>query len=127
MATTKLPTDRYDKSRSLISLTPEDGDKPVHISIGSVANFITGEQLGDLLTQFVNRNSAPRNADQAAAAVEQAHRTLQGLCVNFAIQFLLAYDPGNFVDARNEGAKALCDRLRAEQKADPSKFFVPFI
>ena len=127
MATTKLPTDRYDDSRKLISITPEGGDAPVHIAIDGIATHITGAQLGDLLTQFVNRNSSPREADAAAAAVEQAHRTLQGLCVNFALQFLLAYDPGIFVDARNEGAKAVCDRLRAEQKADSAKFFVPFI
>lgn len=127
MATTKLTADRYDASRKLISITPEGGDAPVHVGIDSIATHITGEQLGDLLTQFVNRNSSPREADRAAAAVEQAHRTLQGLCVNFALQFLLAYDPGMFTDARNEGAKAVCDRLRAEQKADPAKFFVPFI
>jgi len=127
MATIELKTDRYDDSRKLISLTPQGGDAPVHIGIDSIATHITGEQLGDLLANFVNHNSAPRNAHLAAAAVEQAHRTIQGLCVNFAIQFLLAYDPGTWTDARNEGAKAVCDRLRAEQKADSAKFFVPFI
>lgn len=127
MATTKLTADRYDASRKLISITPEGGDAPVHIGIDGIATHITGEQLGDLLTQFVNHNSSPLNADQAAAAVEQAHRTIQGLCVNFAVKFLLAYNPGIFVDARNEGAKAVCDRLRRIQNEFPADLFVPFI
>lgn len=127
MATTKLTADRYDASRKLISITPEGGDAPVHIGIDGIATHITGEQLGDLLTQFVNRNSSPREADRAAAAVEQAHRTIQGLCVNFAVKFLLAYNPGIFVDARNEGAKAVCDRLRRIQNEFPADLFVPFI
>lgn len=127
MATTQLKTDRYDDSRKLVSLTPEGGNAPVHIAIDGIATHITGEQLGDLVCNFVNSFGNLDSAERMSAAIQQSHRTLQASAIRFMLETLLAYDPGTYIDARNEGAKAVCDRLRRIQNEFPADLFVPFI
>lgn len=101
------------------------------ITLRDLARTLTPEQMGDLICNFVNsltRSGTNKDsAERMSAAIQQSHRTLQASAIRLMLEALLAYNPGIWVDARNEGAKAVCDRLRRIQNEFPADLYVAFI
>lgn len=97
------------------------------ITLRDLARTLTPEQMGDLVCNFVNSFGNKDSAERMSAAIQQSHRTLQASAIRFMLETLLAYDPGTYIDARNEGAKAVCDRLRRIQNEFPADLYVAFI
>jgi hypothetical protein len=122
--TTILDTEPIQRNTTLVKSV--DGTE-FGITLRDLARTLTPEQMGDLVCNFVNSSGNLESAERMSAAIQQSHRTLQASAIRFMLETLLAYDPGIYVDARNEGAKAVCDRLRRIQNEYPADLFVAFI
>jgi hypothetical protein len=110
-----------------IHLVESVDGKEFGITLRDLARTLTPEQMGDLICNFVNSFGNKDSAERMSAAIQQSHRTLQASAIRFMLEALLAYDPGIHIDARNEGAKNVCDRLRRIQNEFPADLYVAFI
>jgi len=73
---------------------------------------ISPSQIGTLLCEYVNTMSRfSIEAKEVASQIARDHPTLQQAAVRFLLNILLNYKPYT-TDLRNEGAAALCDKLR---------------
>jgi len=122
--TTNLDTEPIQRNIHLVESV--DG-KEFGITLRDLARTLTPEQMGDLVCNFVNSSGNLASAERMSAAIQQSHRTLQASAIRFMLEALLAYDPGIYVDARNESAKNVCDRLRRIQNEFPADLYVAFI
>lgn len=90
------------------------------MNTSEIASVLTPAILAEVLAKAVNGGylgpSSPRPTSRVgkefASSLLDQHRTLQAMVIQLLIECLLAYNPGQFVDLRNEQAAKSCQQLR---------------
>lgn len=85
------------------------------VSLYLLGKSISSEQLGALISNFINGRSSPSDAKEVGAYMVGEHRSLQNLFVRFCLMAIVGYADayGNgFTDPRNEGAVKMANMIK---------------